>query len=76
MARTVAQLSKEELREMIETAVETALEHKLLEILGDPDAGLQIRKTLRDRLLRQQESVAAGERGQPLEAVVEQLGLE
>ena len=71
MTATVAQMTKEELREMIGSTVE----QKLLEILGDPDEGLEIRERVRDRLLRQKEAVAAGERGQPLEDVVQQLGL-
>lgn len=53
--------------------VETAIEQKLLELLGDPDEGLPIRKSVRDRLLRQKQAVAAGERGKPLEDVVEPL---
>ncbi len=72
MAHTIAQMTKEELREMIEAA----LEQKLREILGDPDEGLEIRKVLRKRLLRQRQAVAAGECGRPLEEVVQQLGLE
>jgi hypothetical protein len=72
MASTVAQMTKEELREMIETSIE----QKLLEILGDPDEGLEIRESVRDRLLRQREAVAAGERGQPFDDVVQQLGLD
>jgi hypothetical protein len=72
MADTVAQMTREELREMIETSVE----QKLLEILGDPDEGLEIKKSLRDRLLRQREAVAAGERGEAFEDVVRRLGLE
>src|SRR5438445_8708958 len=71
MAQTVAKMTKKELREMIETAVE----QKLLEILGDPDEGLAIRRVLHNRLLRQKQAVAAGARGQPLEDVVQQLGL-
>ncbi len=63
---TVAEMSKDELREMIESLIE----QKLLEILGDPDEGLEIRKPVRERLLRQKEAVAAGDRGQPLEKVV------
>jgi hypothetical protein len=66
MTATVAQMTKGELREMIEASVE----RKLLELLGDSDEGLPIRKTVRDRLLRQQQAVAAGERGEPLEDVV------
>lgn len=69
---TVAQMKKEELREMIETIVE----EKLLELLGDPDEGLPIRKTLRERLLRQKEAVAGGERGEPFEEVICRLGLD
>ena len=72
MATTVAQMSKDELRELIETSIE----QKLLELLGDPDEGLEIRKSLHDRLVRQQKAVATGERGQPLEDVVRQLGLD
>ncbi len=69
---TVAQMTKDELREMIEALIE----QKLLELLGDPDEGLEIRKLVRTRLLRQKAAVAAGERGQPFEEVVQQLGLE
>jgi DNA-binding GntR family transcriptional regulator len=72
MAATVAQMTKRELREMMETLIE----QKLLELLGDPDEGLEIRKSVRDRLLRQRKAVAAGERGKPFEDVVRQLGLE
>ena len=69
---TVAQMTKDELREMIETIIE----EKLLELLGDPDEGLPIRKTIRERLLRQKEAVARGERGEPFEEVIQRLGLE
>lgn len=72
MATTMVQMTKDELREMIETVVE----QKLLEMLDDPDEGLSIRGSVRDRLLRQKQAVAAGERGEPLEEVTRQLGLE
>jgi hypothetical protein len=72
MSITVAQMSKDELREMIEVTIE----QKLLELLGDPDEGLEIRKSVRERLLRQKKAVAAGERGEPFEDVVRRLGLE
>ena len=68
---TVAQMTREELREMIETAVE----QKLLELLGDPDEGLP-RKAVRDRLLRQKQAVPNGERGEPFEDVIRRLELE
>ena len=71
MAATVAKMTKHELREIIESTVE----QKLLELLGDPDQGLVLRKTLKDRLLRQQKAVASGERGESLTAIVKRLGL-
>ena len=72
MATTVAHMTTSELREMIETIVE----QKLLELLGDPDEGLPIRKSVRDRLLRQKRAVVEGQRGEPLEDVARRLGLE
>ena len=50
MASTVARMSKKELTEIISSTVE----RKLLEILGDPDEGLTLKKTLRRRLLAAQ----------------------
>ncbi len=71
MAATVAKMTKHELKEIIETTVEM----KLLQLLGDPDEGLVLKKTLRDRLLRQRKMVAAGERGEPLTTIAKRLGL-
>ena len=56
MAATVARMTKHELREIIESTVE----QKLLELLGDPDQGLVLRKTVKDRLLYQLKAVAFG----------------
>jgi len=67
----VGQMTKQELREMIAALIE----EKLLELIGDPDQGLPIRKNLRDRLLRQKKAVAGGERGESFAAVVQRLGL-
>ena len=61
---------------MINAVVEAAIEQKLLEILGDPDEGSQLRDDIRARLLSQRQAVAAGERGLRLEDAVGQLGLE
>lgn len=71
MAGTVGQMTKDELKEMIETLIE----QKLLELLGDPDEGDEIRKSVRERLLRQRKAVAAGERGEAFDKVVRRLGL-
>ena len=71
MATKVAQMTDDELREMIGAVVE----QKLLELFGDPDEGLVMTKILRNRLLRQKRATAKGERGEPLEDVVARLGL-
>lgn len=71
MARTVADMTAEELRELVGSAVE----QKIFQLLGDPDAGLTLRENVRKRLLRQKRAVAKGERGEPLEAVARRLKL-
>ena len=72
MATKVAQMTKGELQEMIGSTVE----QKLLELLGDPDEDLHLKKLVPDRLLRQKQAVATGERGKPFKDVVRRLGLE
>ena len=71
MEKTVAQMTPYELR----TLVGELLEEKLLELLGNPDEGLELRESLRLRLEEQKRRVAAGERGRPFEDVVSELGL-
>ena len=65
-------MTRDQFREMIEGIVE----RKLVELLGDPDEGLPIRKSARDRLLRQKRQVARGDRGEPFDDVVKRLRLE
>jgi len=72
MSTTVAEMTKEELQELIGAIVE----EKLLQLFSDPDEGMQVQDALRDRLLRQQRTVAAGERGLLLDDVLAQLGLD
>ncbi|MBI2351492.1 MAG: hypothetical protein HYV00_08475 [Deltaproteobacteria bacterium] len=71
MSKTVAQMTEDELKELIALAVE----QKLVELLGDPDEGLEIRQSLRKRLLRQKRALVKGERGEPFEDVVRRLKL-
>ncbi|OFV97989.1 MAG: hypothetical protein A3F68_09970 [Acidobacteria bacterium RIFCSPLOWO2_12_FULL_54_10] len=71
MARTVAEMTGDELRELVESAVE----QKIVELLGDPDQGFGLRDTVHKRLLRQKRAVAKGERGEPLEAALRRLKL-
>ena len=69
-------MTQSELKEMLEVAVETTVEEKLLEILGDPDEGLELREAVRDRLIRQRQAVAEGQYGQSFEDVARDLGLD
>jgi len=71
MQKTVAEMIGEELRELVGAAVE----QKMVELLGDPDAGLVLRENVRQRLLRQRQAVAKGERGQSLKTVIRRLKL-
>ena len=71
MATTVASMTKKEFTQIISQVVE----QKLIELIGDPDEELILKGRLRKRLLRQKKAVAAGERGQGLDAVIKQLAL-
>lgn len=72
MATTVAEMTEKDLKELIENIIE----QKLLEILGDPDQGLPIRKSIQQRLLRQKRAVADGERGESFDDVRKRFGLD
>jgi len=72
----VAQMTQSEFKEMLETVVETTIEEKPLEILGDPDEGMELSEAVGDRLLRQRNLVLDGQYGLPLEDVVGELGLD
>jgi hypothetical protein len=72
MASKISEMTTAELKELIEAVIE----QKLLELLGDPDEGMSLKKSVRERLLRQKRAVARGERGVPFEEVVRKLGLE
>jgi len=71
MPSTVVQISKKELTQVVSNAVE----QKLLELLGDPDEGLELKENVRRRLIRQQKAVAKGERGIGHTTLRKQLGL-
>ena len=73
---TIAQMSPEELREMIEEAVANSLEEKLMELFGDPDEGLVLREEFKENLIRQREDFLKGEdKGRSLEQVLKDIGL-
>ncbi|MFL6194697.1 MAG: hypothetical protein ACJ75H_11040 [Thermoanaerobaculia bacterium] len=64
-------MTTEELKEMLDELIEA----KLAEVLGDPDHGLELQETLRNRLEHQRAAVARGERGESFEDVARRLGL-
>ncbi len=72
MSDVVAHMTKAEFSELIETIVE----QKLLELLGDADEGLELRELLRRRLEKQRRDVAAGERGRTLDDIVSEMASE
>lgn len=72
MSKTVGDMTKDELRQMLDTVVE----EKLMDLLGDPDEGLELREELQQRLLKQMEKTAAGERGISLEEAKRKAGIE
>ncbi|NBD35528.1 MAG: hypothetical protein GVY30_05970 [Chloroflexi bacterium] len=70
---TVAQMTQAEFKRMLEDVVEATVEQKLIEMFGDPDEGLVVRDEVRERLLRQRQQVGLGERGRPLDGVIQEL---
>jgi hypothetical protein len=72
MGVSIADLTVEEFEALIGRAVE----QKLLELLGDPDEGLELRDEVVTRLQRSLEAEHAGQRGVPIYEVASQLGLE
>ena len=60
--RTVSQLTVPQLEALIEQAVE----RKMLELFGDPDAGLELKPSVKAKLRRSVAAVKRGERGIPV----------
>lgn len=65
MPATVAELTHEELRALIEEVVHD----QLIELFGDPEEGLAIRLEVRAQLEKQRERVRRGDLGVRLSAV-------
>ena len=72
MAETVAEMTRDELKQMIADVIE----EKLQAILDEQDDDGELLQTMRERLLQQKEAVARGEYGRPLDDVVRNLGLD
>lgn len=71
MSSTIARMTKDELRELIEESIE----RKLLELLADPDRGLELRRDVRDRLRRSFAAEQRGERGVTADELAKRLGI-
>ena len=71
MSTSVAQMTKDELAQMLSNVVEK----KLIELLGDPDEGLVLKESIRKRLIRQKKALAKGERGADFAEVRKRLGI-
>ncbi len=69
--KTLARLTVEELREVVEEAVE----RKLTEMLSDPDKGRTLRSTVARRLRRSLQTSRRGQRGVPAAEVAKKYGL-
>jgi len=72
MSTIVAELTVDELKYIIQEA----MEQKLSEMLHDPDEGLELRDEIKARLRRSLEAERSGARGIPAQEVAAQLGLE
>ena len=64
-------ISKEDLKEVVREAVEEVL----LELLGDPDEGLELRPEIRERLKRSLERIHRGETDISVEEAAQRAGL-
>ena len=68
----VKELSVEQLKALIQEAVE----EKLQEVLGDPDQGLELKEDVKERLRRSLAAVESGDEGIPIGQVAKEVGLE
>ena len=72
MATKVAQMTTEELRELVGVVVE----QKLVALFGERDDGQEVAEALHKRLLRQRRAAAKGESGELFDDVAAHLELD
>jgi hypothetical protein len=72
MNTKVAQMTVDELREVIGAVVE----EKLADLFKDSEDGLEFTDELKEILARQNERIKNGDRGEALEDIVARLGLD
>ncbi len=71
-ATQVADMTQDELRNLVKSSVRQGL----LEMLRDPDEGLELRPEIIESIERQRKEFAAGKRGKSLDQVAKELGLD
>ncbi|MEA1872790.1 MAG: hypothetical protein U9M91_05360 [Chloroflexota bacterium] len=62
--------------EQFKDLVQEAIEEKLEELIGDPDAGVELREEIKERLRSSLAARQGGEKGIPIEEVARQAGLD
>ena len=62
--------------EQLKTLIQEAVEEKLEEIIGDPDRGLELTDEVKDRLRASLAAMQQGEKVIPVEEVARQAGLD
>ena len=60
----------------LQTMLETLIDRKMSEWIGDPDAGLQLRPEIIASIERQRQEYATGKRGKSLDEVAQRFGLD
>jgi hypothetical protein len=68
----VKELTVEEFKKLVQDTIE----EKLQELIGDPDAGLELREEVKKRLRNSLAARRRGEKGIPIEEVARRLGLD
>ena len=58
-----------------EALIESAVERKLVELMGDPDAGLELKPSVKAKLRHSLEATRRGDRGIPAKQVAKELDL-
>jgi hypothetical protein len=68
----VKELTVEEFKKLVQDTIE----EKLQELIGDPDAGLELREEVKKRLRNSLAARRRGEKGISIEEVARRLGLD
>jgi len=62
--------------EQLKTLIQEAVEEKLEEVIDDPDLGLELREEIKERLRSSLAAMQGGEKGTPIDQVARQAGLD